>query len=139
MYIRRDRRLMMVVVALLAGLLVLVGCSPSNESSLVSRARVLADQTPVCVDNKREYTMRVELLNRYGREMGEIFVPAFQKECEWVATGNATSMTARIKSTSIFENVIPPQWRQVQIPNKGGIKFVTGADGLTPFAHSSVY
>jgi len=140
MYTRRDRLLVMAVIVVGVMALAIFSCSPSQESSLMTRARQLEGQTPICVENEREHYMRVEILGGPGREeLSDIPVHAFTKECEWVSVAPYEHVAARITSVSVGRDVIPPQWAHVLIPASGSITFVVGADGLTPFAHSSVY
>lgn len=109
-------------------------CTPRTPAEkLVS----LADKTKVCVDNPTFHSMRVEIRDARSRhEYGEIHVRSGREACEWMRLPKSSSFNALIKSVSVRHDVTPPAWRDMLL-GPGPMELVAGADGLTPFAHSS--
>lgn len=126
------------VLLALAGVFLFTTLAACAPRTYAEKLMSLASKTRVCVDNPSFHGMRVEILDSYsGHEYGELSVRSGQFECEWMQV-TGTTLDARIKSVSVVPDVIPPAWKGMMAPKRGTtMELVVGADGITPFAHSS--
>lgn len=100
--------------------------------------RLRADRTLVCVDNRREYTLRVELMRDGTRhKVAQLNMRPFQEKCDWFPIVEGSLLNARIDWVGAVRDAYPPQWQGIL--NTGEtLRLHVGVDGATPFAHSSV-
>lgn len=121
------------IIAILTIALALT-CTPRTPAEKLAS---LAEKTKVCVDNTTIHSMRVEILDsRTRHEFGEIHARSHRETCRWMRLPDSSNFDARIKSVTVRYDVIPPAWTDMML-GPGPLELVAGADGLTPFAHSS--
>lgn len=120
------------LVLLIAGLL--FKCSPLSETQKLER---MADQTQVCVQNDREFTVTVEIRDsNTGTEYASIYAPSFAERCEWTNLEAGELVHGVIDAVGLRRDVVPPAWRHMMVGSRT-MRLTIGADGLTRFSHSS--